>query len=422
MDNPNPIYYRDLITPDSSITDLISQLDALIQKYEAAKGKIQGAAADTAKSMSALSGATEEQRKSIALSTEASEKLLAQYRAVDNELMQTKRAQAEVNAVNREYTQIAKLLTELNSAKEGSYKQLSAQYRLNKIALNEMSEAERKGTEYGRKLEAESKAMYERMNDLQKATGKAQLQVGQYERALGGVLGVNQNLVRVLTDTGEAQKTFNGIMVAIKSPVGIAIGVIGGLTKNSLTALRSSSLSVLVFTMMALLPSTLVTCTLPSPVIFSMDGVICESISSMLKFSFNVAVVDVPPMNSRLKASAFPSFTWKIIITAIPATITSAEIMLKIFPLERKSMVFFSFATPKSFTFVAPMEIRPLISTLVTKSAVIMEITIPSARVCANPLTEPVPIIINTTEAIKVVIFPSKIAESAFLKPMSTED
>lgn len=230
MDNPNPIKYSDLITPDNSITDLIAQLDALIAKYESAKSKIQGAAADAAKSMQNLSGATNEQRQAIALSTEASEKLLAKYRAVDDELMQTKRAQAEVNAINREYTQIAKLVTELNAAKEGSYKKLSAQYRLNKIALNEMSEAERKGTEFGRKLEAESKAIYERMNELQKATGKAQLQVGQYERALGSAIGVNQNFVRVLTDTGEAQRTFNGILAAIKSPVGIAIGVIGGLT------------------------------------------------------------------------------------------------------------------------------------------------------------------------------------------------
>ena len=45
MDNPNPIYYRDLITPDNSITNLIAQLDELIQKYESAKSKIQGAAA-----------------------------------------------------------------------------------------------------------------------------------------------------------------------------------------------------------------------------------------------------------------------------------------------------------------------------------------------------------------------------------------
>lgn len=229
MDNPNPIHYSDLISPDSSITDLIAQLDALIGKYTEAQSKIQTQAAQTAKALEGVSGATDDQRKSIALSTEASEKLLAQYKAVDDELMQAKRAQAEANAVNREYTQIAKLVTELNSAKEGSYKQLSAQYRLNKIALNEMSEAERKGTEFGRKLEAESKALYERMNELQKATGMAQLQVGQYERALGGVLGINPRVVSALTDTKKATETLGGVFRALSGPIGVAIGALGAI-------------------------------------------------------------------------------------------------------------------------------------------------------------------------------------------------
>ena len=40
MDNPNPIYYRDLITPDDSITNLIDQLDELVSKYDGMKSKI----------------------------------------------------------------------------------------------------------------------------------------------------------------------------------------------------------------------------------------------------------------------------------------------------------------------------------------------------------------------------------------------
>jgi len=230
MDNPNPIYYRDLITPDNSITDLISQLDELIKEYENAKSKIQGAAADIAKGMQGVSGASEEQRKSIVLSTEASQKLLAEYNKIDDELLNAKKAQAELNAVNREYNQIAKLLTEVNAAKEGSYKQLSAQYRLNKIALNEMSKAERENTEFGRKLEAETKAIYERMNELQKATGKAQLQVGQYERALGGLVGVNGRFLNVLTDSNTAVNTFKGVLRALATPLGAIIGAVGAVT------------------------------------------------------------------------------------------------------------------------------------------------------------------------------------------------
>ena len=51
-----------------------------------------------------------------------------------------------------------------------------------------------------------------------------------------------------------------------------------------------------------------------------------------------------------------------------------------------------------------------------------MEITIPSASVYANPLTEPVPSHIRTNAAIRVVMFPSKIAEKALEKPALIAD
>lgn len=229
MDNPNPIRYSDLITPDNSITQLIAQLDELIAKYESARSKIQGAAAETAKAMGGLSGATEEQRQAILKNAEASEKLYNEYKAVYEELQKQKLEKAELKAIDREQAQVSKLLVEINNSAEGSYKRLSAQYRLNKIALNEMSAEQRKSTEYGRKLEMESKAIYEEMNRLQKATGKSQLQVGQYERALGGLLGVNTRYIEVLTDTNKRTEAFNGIISAIKSPVGIAIGAIAAL-------------------------------------------------------------------------------------------------------------------------------------------------------------------------------------------------
>lgn len=230
MDNPNPIRYSDLITPDDSITRLIAELTALIAKYEEAQTKIKGAAAEQARAMNNVSGATEEQRRSILQNAEASERLLKEYQKVSDELLQQKIAKAELNAASREENMIAKLMVEVNNSVEGSYKRLSAQYRLNKLALNEMSKEERQGTEYGRKLESETKAIYEEMNRLQKATGKSQLQVGQYERALGGLLGVNSRFLDVLTDSTKRTELFQGVLSAIKTPVGAAIGVIGALT------------------------------------------------------------------------------------------------------------------------------------------------------------------------------------------------
>ena len=48
-----------------------------------------------------------------------------------------------------------------------------------------------------------------------------------------------------------------------------------------------------------------------------------------------------------------------------------------------------------------------------------MERMILIASVYAKPFTEPVPMIPSTIAAIRVVIFPSRIADRAFLKPIS---
>lgn len=227
MDNPNPIYYRDLITPDNAVTDLISQLETLIAQYEELRGKIQTQATATVKSMQGLSGATQEQREQIKLLSEESDKLLTEYRDTQGTLRALNEKYNDGNVALKEFTKIQKLVEQVNRSAEGSYDRLSAQYRLNKIRLNEMSEAQRHGTEAGRKLETETRKIYERMNELQKATGKAQLQVGQYERALGGVLGVNNTFLNVITDTSKATETFHGILGALSSPIGVVIGVVG---------------------------------------------------------------------------------------------------------------------------------------------------------------------------------------------------
>lgn len=193
ISNPNPIYYRDLITPDNSITNLIGQLDELIQKYESAKSKIQGAASEAAKSIGNLSGATEEQRQQISMLTAESDKLAAAYKKSNDAESETYRRRQQVISAVKEQQRVDKLVVELNNSKAGSYNRLSAQYRLNKIRLNEMSAEERKGTEAGRQLETETRLIYEEMSRLQQATGKYTLEVGHYQNALKALPGpINQ--------------------------------------------------------------------------------------------------------------------------------------------------------------------------------------------------------------------------------------
>ncbi len=227
MDNPNPIKYSDLISPDNSITDLIAQLTALIAKYDEARTRIQSSANEMAKGLQNVSGATEQQRQAIMQAYQETERLAEQYKRVTSEEQAAKRQKIALTQASKEQTQIDKLVVQLNQAEEGSYNRLSAQYRLNKIRLNEMSAAQRAGTEAGRQLERETRAIYEQMSSLQKATGKYTLEVGHYEnalRALPGPLGqVSSGLIGLRDNLNNINSS--GLPTSVKIFSKFAIGV-----------------------------------------------------------------------------------------------------------------------------------------------------------------------------------------------------
>lgn len=227
MADPTPIKYSDLVKDDGAITDLIQQLKDLIDAYDAAAKRVQSAASDMAKSLNTVSGATEEQRNAIALVSKEADKLEQEYRDAYSAQMEAKKASLELAAAKKEESQVTKLLQQLNVSAEGSYNRLSAQYRLLKIRINEMGEADANAVKQKRAMEKEAQALYARMNDLQKATGKYTLQVGNYERALGGALGVNSQFIEALQDTGKAGEMVKGTMAAMVSPIGLVTVAIG---------------------------------------------------------------------------------------------------------------------------------------------------------------------------------------------------
>ena len=179
----NPIKYKDLILPDDSIETLIKQLDEANEAYNNISNSIKSEAQRISSAMKIVSGATEEGRAATRGYSESAQKLLKAERDLAFARSETAQKIAELNAMKKDEQRITQLTIQLNRSQEGSYEALSAQYSLNKIRLNAMSQAERENTSVGRKLEEETAAIYERMNDLQKATGKYTLQVGNYELA-----------------------------------------------------------------------------------------------------------------------------------------------------------------------------------------------------------------------------------------------
>ena len=94
---------------------------------------------------------------------------------------------------------------------------------LNKIRLNQMSQAQRQGTTTGQQLEKSTKAIYEEMNRLQKATGKSQLQVGQYER---GLYGMSQQFAMMPGPMGRVVTGFKTMTMAAKAFIATPVGII----------------------------------------------------------------------------------------------------------------------------------------------------------------------------------------------------
>lgn len=108
----------------------------------------------------------------------------------------------------KEANQIAQLQATIASSAEGSYNRLSAQYALNKIRLNQMSQAERETADSGKKLEAETAAIYQQMIKLQEATGNYRLSVGHYQKTWDG-LGISvSQVVRELPAVAVSLNTF----------------------------------------------------------------------------------------------------------------------------------------------------------------------------------------------------------------------
>lgn len=182
-DNNNPIKYSDLVKPDNSITDLINQLDQLSDAYMNTLKNIKSEALTVKAALAGVSGATESGRATIKGATSDTDRLTRAARDLAFAESENAKRLAELKQAQKEANEINKLTVRLNQSAEGSYNRLSAQYSLNKIYLNNMTVEEREATEAGRKLEAETKAIYEEMKRLQEATGKTSLNVGNYEGA-----------------------------------------------------------------------------------------------------------------------------------------------------------------------------------------------------------------------------------------------
>lgn len=202
------IKYSDLIQPDSSIKDAITQLEGLQKIYDAMLKRIEEGAKGLQKPISEGGGATEEGRKKI----DAYEKQVRSLASAEVQLKLALTDTAQEIAVLKKQTAdqnyLNKLQAKLANSMAGSYNALSAQYELNKIKMNNLSQAYLENTEAGKKLVKETAEIYAAMDKYQKSTGKHTLSVGNYKQAFDGLGFSISQVARELPSLAISANTF----------------------------------------------------------------------------------------------------------------------------------------------------------------------------------------------------------------------
>lgn len=204
----NPLKYSDLLQPDNSIQQAIDQLEKLNDTYAQTLKQVNSEAIKLKASVEQVSGATEEHRTRIRNTATEVDKLAKAQRDLEFAQSEAAKELARLKEEQREAQTLARLQARLNASEAGSYNALSAQYSINKIQLNKLTQEYRENTAQGQKLVKETEEIYSRMKQLQEATGKYTLNVGNYKSAWDG-LGVSaQQLVRELPSLAVSANTF----------------------------------------------------------------------------------------------------------------------------------------------------------------------------------------------------------------------
>ena len=170
-----------------------------------------------------LTSARKQQKATVDPLAQAQEKLAY---AQSEENQQLKLYSTQI----REANQIAQLQATIANSAEGSYNRLSAQYALNKIRLNQMSAAEREAADSGKKLEAETNAIYQQMIKLQEATGNYRLSVGHYQKTWDG-LGIS--ISQVVRELPAAAVSLNTFFLGISNNIPMIVDEINRLRKKN---------------------------------------------------------------------------------------------------------------------------------------------------------------------------------------------
>ena len=210
MDENNKIHYSDLVSPDvqQGFESWIDQIKQLQAQSEVSIGEIKKKMEELRKQMTSPSGGGNIPKPNTKEVTDDIDKLRKVYENLKVDVQLYDDAIQALNKSERERKRVLQANTEIERSREDSYDRLSAQYTALKTLVNNMTISEREQTDAGKKLVENLKDIYERMNAMQQATGKFQLQVGQYSKAVSGLNIATTQVLRELPALAVSPTTF----------------------------------------------------------------------------------------------------------------------------------------------------------------------------------------------------------------------
>ena len=210
MDDNNKIHYSDLVSPDvqQGFESWIDQIKQLQAQSEVSIGEIKKKMEELRKQMTAPSGGGNIPKPNTQPVVDEIDKLREVYKNLKVDVKLYDEAIQALNKSERERKRVLQANTEIERSREDSYDRLSAQYTALKTLVNNMTISEREQTDAGKKLVENLKDIYERMNAMQQATGKFQLQVGQYSKAVSGLNIATTQVLRELPALAVSPTTF----------------------------------------------------------------------------------------------------------------------------------------------------------------------------------------------------------------------
>ena len=203
------------------VQQMTQGMSAMIQSLEAGMESLRQEVANLGSSLQRVSsGGGSSARRQTQATAEQIENLAKIYRDLGVTLTDVKLDYDELITKDKQIIKVNELYEESLKSQIGSYDQISAKYRILKILYDNMSDDM---LAKNPKIAADLRGWYEQMNLLQQATGKYQLQVGDYSKAM---TGLNIATVQIVREMPTLANSLSQFVIAISNNVPIWLSAI----------------------------------------------------------------------------------------------------------------------------------------------------------------------------------------------------